>query len=157
MTRYAPSIVADVLSISKTTLAAWEKSGKLKPLYDTITGEKYFSIDDLRQFKKFQDMENSAWDNEIAIKPKRSYKCIELFAGAGGLALGLEKAGFNSVLLNDIDSHACKTLKNNRPSWNVIEGDISQISFTHLKGTVDLVSGGFPCQAFSYAGKKLGF
>lgn len=157
MTRYSPSIVADVLSISKTTLKSWEKSGKLKPLYDEITGEKYFCLDDLLQFKKFQDMQNSAWDSEIQIKPKRPYKCVELFAGAGGLALGLEKAGFESVLLNDIDSHACKTLKNNRPSWNVIEGDISKISFTHLKGKVDLVSGGFPCQAFSYAGKKLGF
>ncbi len=157
MTRYAPSLVADVLSVSKTTLAAWEKSGKLKPLYDEKTGEKYFCINDLLQFKKFQDMQNSDWDNEIQIKPIRPLKCVELFAGAGGLALGLERAGFHSVLLNDIDSHACKTLKNNRPSWNVIEGDISKISFTHLKGTVDLVSGGFPCQAFSYAGKKLGF
>jgi DNA (cytosine-5)-methyltransferase 1 len=157
MTRYSPSLVADVLSVSKTTLASWEKSGKLKPLYDETTDEKYFCLNDLLQFKKFQDMQNSAWDSEIQIKPKRPFKCIELFAGAGGLALGLEKAGFHSVLLNDIDSHACKTLKNNRPSWNVIEGDISKISFTHLKGTVDLVSGGFPCQAFSYAGKKLGF
>ena len=157
MTRYTSAIIADILSVSKTTLASWEKSGKLLPLYDNITGEKYFSINNLRQFKQFQDMENSDWDLEIQIKPQRPYTSVELFAGAGGLALGLEKAEFESVLLNDIDIHACKTLKNNRPSWNVVEGDISKLSFKSLNGKIDLVSGGFPCQAFSYAGKKLGF
>ena len=57
-----------------------------------------------------------------------SFKSIELFAGAGGLALGLEKAGFNTVLLNEIDSSACKTLCYNRPNWKVINGDIKNIA-----------------------------
>lgn len=86
-----------------------------------------------------------------------NFRSIELFAGAGGLALGLEKAGFNAVLLNEVDKHACATLRHNRPNWNVVEGDISQIDFTPYHGNVDLVSGGFPCQAFSYAGNKRGF
>lgn len=88
--------------------------------------------------------------------PKKNYKSIELFAGAGGLALGLEKSGFNTLALNEIDQDACKTLRHNRPTWNVIEGDISNIDFSDFQD-IDFLSGGFPCQAFSYAGNQLGF
>ena len=87
---------------------------------------------------------------------KKKYTSIELFAGAGGLALGLEQAGLNHVLLNEFDSDACKTLRLNRPHWNVVEGDIHNVDFTPYKD-VDVVTGGFPCQAFSYVGKRLGF
>jgi len=80
---------------------------------------------------------------------------IELFAGAGGLALGLERAGISHLLLNEIDKYAVATLKKNRPSWNVVCEDIKKIDFKRYKG-VDIISGGFPCQAFSYAGKKRG-
>lgn len=90
-------------------------------------------------------------------QPTKSYTSIELFAGAGGLALGLERAGFQAALLNEWDKHACATLRHNRPNWNVIEGDICQIDFTPYHGKIDLLSGGFPCQAFSYAGKGEGF
>jgi DNA (cytosine-5)-methyltransferase 1 len=79
-----------------------------------------------------------------------------LFAGAGGLALGMEKAGLKCVALNEIDKWACQTLRKNRPNWNVLEGDIKQFNFSEYKGLVDIVTGGFPCQAFSYAGKSLG-
>ncbi len=92
-----------------------------------------------------------------------SPKVIELFAGAGGLALGIEKAGFKSLALIEIDKDAAATLKNNRPEWNVICDDIQNISALDLseyfkikKGELDLLSGGAPCQAFSYAGKRLG-
>ncbi|WP_029513286.1 DNA cytosine methyltransferase [Mycoplasmopsis primatum] len=85
------------------------------------------------------------------------YTGIELFAGAGGLALGLEKAGIESKLLVEIDPKACQTLKKNRPNWNVIEDDIANVNFTNFHGKIDVVSGGAPCQAFSYAGKRLGF
>ena len=77
---------------------------------------------------------------------------LELFSGAGGLALGLEKAGFNTLALNEFDKSACATLRFNRPQWNVIEGDIKQINFLDYYKKVDLLSGGFPCQAFSFAG-----
>ena len=90
-------------------------------------------------------------------------KCIELFAGAGGLALGLEQAGFEEVALVEIDETACNTLKLNRPNWNVINDDIVEVSkkdllkeFNLKEGELDLISGGYPCQSFSYAGKKLG-
>ena len=91
------------------------------------------------------------------------FTTIELFAGAGGLALGIEKAGFKTLALNEFNADACATLRKNRPNWNVIEGDVAQISgldleeyFSIKKGQLDLLSGGAPCQAFSYAGKKLG-
>jgi DNA (cytosine-5)-methyltransferase 1 len=90
-------------------------------------------------------------------KPLKKYNVIELFAGSGGLAIGLEKAGLSCLALNDIDKHACATLRNNRPNWEVLEGDVRQIDFTPYKGRAEIVTGGFPCQAFSYAGKKLGF
>lgn len=88
---------------------------------------------------------------------------IELFAGAGGLALGLEKAGFKTLGLIEIDKHAADTLKKNRPNWNVIQDDIANVSkldlehlFNLKKGELDLLSGGAPCQSFSYAGNRLG-
>lgn len=91
------------------------------------------------------------------------YTSIELFAGAGGLALGVEKAGFNTLGLIEFDKDAADTLKKNRPNWNVINDDIANIScldlekyFSTKKGELDLLSGGAPCQAFSYAGKRLG-
>ena len=82
---------------------------------------------------------------------------IELFAGAGGAALGLEQAGINTLLHVEFDKVCCETLKLNRPNWNVVCEDVHNVNFTPYKGKVDIVSGGFPCQAFSYAGKKLGF
>ncbi len=91
------------------------------------------------------------------------YTNIELFAGAGGLALGVEKAGFNTLGLIEFDKNAADTLKKNRPDWKVINDDIANISCLDLeeyffikKGELDLLSGGAPCQAFSYAGKRLG-
>lgn len=94
---------------------------------------------------------------------KKEYKVIELFAGAGGLALGIEKAGFDAIGLVELDKNASETLRCNRPHWRVINGDVEQISpldleeyFDIKKGELDLLSGGAPCQAFSYAGKRLG-
>lgn len=84
-------------------------------------------------------------------------KGIELFAGGGGMALGLEQAGIDDVAFVEYDHAACETLRLNRPNWNVIESDIHEVDFTSYFGKVDFVSGGAPCQAFSYAGKKLGF
>lgn len=91
------------------------------------------------------------------------FSVIELFAGAGGLALGMEKAGFNALGLVEIDKFASQTLKQNRPSWNVINDDIANVSpldleefFSISKGELDLLTGGAPCQSFSYAGKRLG-
>ncbi len=88
---------------------------------------------------------------------------IELFAGAGGLALGLEQAGFEHIGLIEFNRDAAKTLITNRPQWNVLCEDIAQVAKRDLeeefgikKYELDLLSGGAPCQSFSYAGKRLG-
>lgn len=80
---------------------------------------------------------------------------IELFAGAGGLALGLENSGLETKLLIENDKDCVETLKANRPEWNIIPKDIKEIDFKGM--SADVVTGGFPCQAFSYAGNRLGF
>lgn len=97
------------------------------------------------------------------VEAQRRYQSVELFAGAGGLALGLEQAGFKAVGLVEIDKYAAETLRRNRPGWNVIEEDVIKVAETGILsylpegcGEIDFVSGGYPCQAFSYAGKKLG-
>jgi DNA (cytosine-5)-methyltransferase 1 len=87
--------------------------------------------------------------------PTATATVIELFAGAGGLALGLEKAGLKTKALIEIDKDAVATLRHNRPNWNVIHADISKVSFEGM--SADVVTGGLPCQAFSYAGKERGF
>lgn len=154
---YTISQVADILSISKETLRRWDKNGKLIPERNCDNNYRLYTKKQLEVFEEAQLLFNSNWQKELEIIPKRPYKLLELFAGAGGLAIGMEMAGFESVLLNEIDSSACKTLRKNRPHWNVVEGDIANIDFTSYRDQVDILSGGFPCQAFSYAGNKLGF
>lgn len=80
---------------------------------------------------------------------------IEICAGGGGQALGLEKAGFEHAAALEIDAHACATLRLNRPHWNVIEADIREVDGRPFRG-VDLLAGGVPCPPFSIAGKQLG-
>lgn len=82
---------------------------------------------------------------------------VELCAGAGGQALGLEKSGYHHSALIEIDKHCCNTLRHNRPSWNVIEDDIRVFKETaHNFSGTDLLAGGLPCPPFSVAGKQLG-
>lgn len=154
---YSIAQVADILSVSKETLRRWDNNGTLVPQRHPENNYRVYHRSQIEHFEQAQVLFNSKWDDEISIKPKRKYKLVELFAGAGGLALGMEKAGFKSVILNEFDKHACNTLRDNRPSWNVVEGDITNVDFTEFKNKIDILSGGFPCQAFSYAGKKLGF
>jgi DNA (cytosine-5)-methyltransferase 1 len=80
---------------------------------------------------------------------------LEICAGAGGQALGLEQAGFDHVAAVEIDPHACNTLRHNRPAWRVIEADLNHFSAREFRG-VDLFAGGVPCPPFSLAGKQLG-
>ncbi len=80
---------------------------------------------------------------------------LEMCAGAGGQALGLEQAGFGHEGLIEIDRHACATLRLNRPTWNVFEADLETFDGRPFKG-IDLLAGGLPCPPFSVAGKQLG-
>jgi DNA (cytosine-5)-methyltransferase 1 len=83
---------------------------------------------------------------------------LELCAGAGGQAIGLERAGFDHVGLVEIDRHCCETLRVNRPKWHdkVFEADLRSFDASPFAGKVDLLAAGLPCPPFSIAGKKLG-
>lgn len=150
------SEVADMLSVSKETLRRWDASKKLISIRHPINGYRMYHLKDLKSFEQLGFLFDSK-PSEKKVKPLKKYKTIELFAGAGGLALGLEKAGLHCELLNEIDKDACRTLRLNRPKWNIVESDISKLNFSSFRNKIEVVTGGFPCQAFSYAGKKLGF
>lgn len=81
---------------------------------------------------------------------------IEICAGAGGQALGLEMAGFSHIALVEYEKKYCETLRKNRPKWNVICEDVRKFSGYPYYGKVDLLAGGVPCPPFSKAGKQLG-
>lgn len=153
---YTIAEVADLISVSKETLRRWDSNGKLKATRHPMSNYRVYSKEQLQVFDKLNFLFNT--DNKSnELKPEHNYNTIELFAGAGGMALGLEKAGLHCTILNEIDHWACETLRKNRPSWSVLEEDISKLEFSRFKGKIDVVTGGFPCQAFSYAGKKMGF
>jgi DNA (cytosine-5)-methyltransferase 1 len=154
---YSIAQAADILGVTKETLRRWDENGTMVAQRVESNNYRVYHKSQLEFFENTQHMFKNAWDVELVAKPNREYKLLELFAGAGGLAIGMERAGFESVLLNELDKHACNTLRKNRPDWNVVEGDISKISFTQYRDQIDILSGGFPCQSFSYAGKQLGF
>ncbi len=91
----------------------------------------------------------------LSCTAKSRLTSVELCAGAGGQAIGLEAAGFEHVALLEIDKHACSTLRFNRPRWAVVEGDIHNFAGSEFTG-IDLLAGGLPCPPFSRAGKQLG-
>ncbi len=147
---------SEIIGKSKETLRRWDNEGILNAVREPVSNYRVYRKSDV------QTLLGSLFDEIIEddvsnyIEPENEYSVLELFAGAGGLAIGLEKSGLKCVALNEIDKWACQTLRNNRPNWNVLEGDIKDFDFSKFKNKVDIVTGGFPCQAFSYAGKKLG-
>lgn len=141
---------------SKDTLRRWDREGKLQAFREPISNYRIYKKTDVLQL--FPETETPVKvDLKLNyVQSDGKFNVIELFAGAGGLALGLEKAGLNCVTLNELDKDACQTLRTNRPHWKVLEGDVQNYSFSEYKDKVEVVTGGFPCQAFSYAGKRLG-
>ncbi len=81
--------------------------------------------------------------------------CVEMCAGAGGQALGLERAGFSHSALVEIEAAYCATLRKNRPKWNMHAEDLNVFDGRPYKG-IDVLAGGLPCPPFSIAGKQLG-
>ena len=151
---YSISEFADLIGKNTETLRRWDRSGKLEAVREPISNYRVYSEDQLKLFPGYS--EANITKPYSSIEPMNNYSVLELFAGAGGLALGLEKAGLKCKALNEIDKWACATLRQNRPDWDVLEGDIKSHDYTIYKNKIDVVTGGFPCQAFSYAGKKLG-
>ncbi|MGB5942104.1 MAG: DNA (cytosine-5-)-methyltransferase [Leeuwenhoekiella sp.] len=152
---YSVSEAAEILDKNPETLRRWDNEGKLEAVREPMSNYRVYKREQLEEFPEFRAFFNiPKIDNQV--DPNRKYKVLELFAGAGGLAIGLEKAGLSCVALNEVDKWACATLRKNRPNWKVLEGDIKDYNFEEFNGRADVVTGGFPCQAFSYAGKKLG-
>lgn len=150
------SETAKLVGKSKETLRRWDKDGILNAVREPVSNYRVYKREDVQTL--LGSLFDDSFDDEVSnfVEANHEYKVLELFAGAGGLAVGLEKAGLKCVALNEVDKWACETLRNNRPNWNVLEGDIKNFTFNKFKDEVDIVTGGFPCQAFSYAGKKLG-
>ena len=152
---YSLNEVSEILGKSKETLRRWDRDGKFKAVREPISQYRIYKKEQVNSLLEQLSIDYEDTINN-SVTPIKEFNVLELFAGAGGLAVGMEKAGIKCVALNEIDKWACKTLRANRPKWNVLEGDIKSFDFTKYNNHVDIVTGGFPCQAFSYAGKKLG-
>lgn len=144
------------LGISIDTIRRWDKKGLIK----STRNEHNYRVFDFEEIERLQNKLNGKQVNNYKVLKDdidSGFNIIELFAGAGGTALGMENAGLRHVLLNEVNSDAVKTLQLNFPSSHIVGSDVREIDFHEYKGKVDVIQGGFPCQAFSYAGKRLGF
>ena len=147
-------IAADLLKVSPDTIRRWHKKGLIKALVGSH-GERLFSKEEISRVNKKGAASDKPW--KVLQAPKSKLSSIELFCGAGGLALGMHNAGISSKLLVDFDKDSIKTLKLNRPHWNSICASVLDINLNEYENQIDVMAGGFPCQAFSFAGKSLGF
>ena len=153
--------VADIskeLGVSQDTIRRWDKKGLIKSSRSNLN-YRVFNLDEVRRLQmKLNGDSSSNKYTILKVKKKSPYKAIELFAGAGGTALGLENAGITHILLNEIDKNCSETLKANfTKNTNIVCEDVKKIDFKSYNGRVEIVQAGFPCQAFSYAGKSRGF
>ena len=147
--------VAERIGVSSDTIRRWSKKGLIKTQRSSLN----YRLFDMKEVERIHNKVsgNSSENNYKILKSskKHSYKVIELFAGAGGTALGFHNAGLQHALLTDWDKNAIATLKKNMPRYKALQEDITKINFKGMKA--DIVEGGFPCQSFSFAGKKMGF
>lgn len=148
---------AEKIGVSVDTIRRWEKKGLVKSHRNELN-HRVFSVEEIDRVHQKISGTSTNKNNYRILKSSttKKYTAIDLFAGAGGTALGLENAGLEHVLLNEFDKYAAATLRLNKPDWNVDGRDIHDVNFSEYRGKVDVVEGGFPCQAFSYAGKRLG-
>jgi DNA (cytosine-5)-methyltransferase 1 len=146
------SSAAEQLALSPDTIRRWEKKGLIKSARDQYN-HRIFSLEEIA---RLQQKTASAHGFQVLQSSRKSqFRTLELFAGAGGLALGLEHAGLQSAMLVEFDKNPVQTLRTNKPTWNVVHDDVRNVDFRAVQA--DIVVGGFPCQAFSYAGQRLGF
>lgn len=151
------SQAANIIGISTDTIRRWEKKGLIKGFRSPLN-HRLFNIEEIKRIhSKLSGVHTENNYRILQNSTNSGLTSIDLFAGAGGTALGLEHAGIQHLALNEFDKHAAATLRLNRPDWKVIEDDIANVDFTAYRDKVDIVEGGFPCQSFSYAGKKMGF
>ena len=147
-------LAAELLKVSPDTIRRWHKKGLIKAIVGPH-GERLFSKDEISRVNRKSSASDKPWKVLEASKSKLT--SIELFCGAGGLALGMHNAGINSKLLVDFDKDSIKTLQQNRPGWESICASVLEINLDEYENQIDIMAGGFPCQAFTFAGKGLGF
>ncbi|MFR7651397.1 MAG: DNA cytosine methyltransferase, partial [Eggerthella lenta] len=120
-----------------------------------------FNLAELHRLRRKLNGEGDSTDYQIlrADETFDDATCIDLFAGAGGTALGFSNAGINHVLLNEFDKNAAQALKDNSDAhglnWVIDDRDVHDVEFSPYQA--EIMQAGFPCQAFSYAGKSKGF
>ena len=149
--------VSQKLNLSIDTIRRWEKKGLIKA-ERSDKNHRIFDEDEVKALLKKLNDKSEAEFKVLKNKTPSPYTAIELFAGAGGTALGFENAGIHHVLLNEFDKNCVETLRNNFPKGtNIVHADIHNVDFSSWKGKVDIVQAGFPCQAFSIMGKMQGF
>ena len=145
---------ADILGVSADTIRRWHKKGLIGASKGTH-GERLFSLEELSRIATRSAASDVEW--RVLSASRTQLTSIELFAGAGGLALGMHNAGIKSRLLVDNDKSAVETLKVNFPETPSRCISVADLNLSEYQGKVDIMAGGFPCQAFSYAGMKRGF
>ena len=106
------------MGTSLATTQKWGENG-VYPYHTNEFGRKGFFMEELTDIAPVKAMLESNWEKEIQVAPRRDFTSVELFAGAGGLALGMHMAGFRHVLLNEMDTQACQTLRINKPEWKL--------------------------------------
>lgn len=151
---------AHALDVSIDTIRRWEKLSLIKGKRDN-SGKRLFNTSELERVQK--KLRGGSDENVYAVLGPdpivSEATTIDLFAGAGGTALGFARAGLNHVYLNEIDQNAVDTLIANSNShslgWKVDMRDVHEVDFRRMQAEV--IQAGFPCQAFSYAGKSRGF
>lgn len=151
---------ANELDVSADTIRRWSKLGLIKSVRDK-NQKRMFNLAELHRLRRKLNGEGDAVDYEVLRSDKlfEDATCIDLFAGAGGTALGFSNAGINHVLLNEFDKNAAQALKDNSEThglkWSIDDRDVHDVEF--VPGQAEIIQAGFPCQAFSYAGKSKGF
>ncbi|MDB9314495.1 DNA (cytosine-5-)-methyltransferase [Spirulina sp. CS-785/01] len=149
---------SQLLTIPIPQLLQWQKKKLIKSC-QKVENTQLFDIEQIKAVKNCH--ENSSNYSPIykilQSEDESDFNVLELFAGCGGMALGFENAGLSNSLLVEINQDCINTLNTNRPHWNIIHDDVKNINFSEYNGKVDIVAGGFPCQAFSYAGYGRGF
>ena len=147
---------ARILDVSPDTIRRWEKK-KLIRAERSEHNYRLFVLEELRRIQNKYLGKGDRVEFQVLKSRKTQFNVIELFSGCGGMALGFENAGLKTKLLVEIDKNCVDTLHKNRPRWKIEHQDIAQVDFTKYNGKIDIVAGGPPCQAFSYAGHSRGF